>query len=247
MSATHKPAIILVRTQMGENIGAAARAMSNFGLEDLRLVAPRDGWPNPVAFPSAASGEYILDQLRVFHTLEEATADLHHLYATSARPRDLHKRTLTPHDTAREIHTHTAAHLRCGILFGPERTGLTNEETVLAHTLVHIPTAAQNPSLNIAQACVVLAYEWFAAQAIMPALPPRKKRTQEAPATQEELHGFFDQLEKNLDRVDFFKTKAKKPVMWQNLRSYFVRSQPTTQDIQTLRGVIRELSTRRTN
>jgi tRNA/rRNA methyltransferase len=239
------PAIILVQPQLGENIGAAARAMANFGLRDLRLVAPRDGWPNDKAFQMSSGAQFILEQARVFPDTPSAVADLRYLLGTSARDRRMIKPVDAPRDAVAHLLREAGSGTHCGILFGAERTGLTNEDIVLCDRLVAIPTAPDYASLNLAQALVVLAYEWFVAQA--PEAGPKGTTGPQAnpvlqparPATREELHGFFNHLEQELNEADFWKNPDKKPLMWQNLRNIFTRSQLTEQEVRTLRGVVR--------
>lgn len=236
------PSIILVRPQMGENIGAAARAMSNFGLTELRLVAPRDGWPNPKAYEVAAGGRAVLEAAQIFTSTAEALAGIHTAYATTARPRDMMKPVALCHEAIQSILLKARHGQRCAILFGPERTGLINDDVALCDSILTIPTATDNPSLNMAQAAVVAGYEWArASQLGMDENWDKKDRDQEIPATKEELQSFFDHLEPSLEAVEFFKSPDHKPVMWRNLRNYFVRSTPTSQDVRTLHGIIRAL------
>lgn len=236
------PAIILVRPQLGENIGAAARAMSNFGLGELRLVAPRDGWPNPKAYEVAAGGRAILEQVTLFENVEQALADIHTAYATTARPRDMMKPVSLCDEAMQEILACRQQGQRSAMLFGPERTGLMNEDVALCDRILTIATSIENPSLNMAQAVVVVGYEWAKAAGVESDDGwKRRDRAQETPATKEELQSFFTVLEQNLDAVEFFKSADHKPVMWRNLRNYFVRSAPTAQDVRTLHGVMRAL------
>lgn len=232
------PAIILVRPQLGENIGAAARAMANFGLSDLRLVAPRDGWPNPKAREMAAHATDIIDRAQVFASLAEAISDRQWLYATTARPRDMLKTVVTPREAAGQLRAHMADGLAAALLFGPERTGLTNDEIALCDTAIAIPTAPENTSLNVAQALVVVAYEWFVAEAEAPACAaPMDEPT----ASKEEILGFLDHLERALDAAHYFRTEEIRPVMWRNLQNMFTRARLTPQEVRTLRGVLRAL------
>ena len=159
-----QPAIILVAPQLGENIGAVARAMLNCGLTDLRLVNPRDGWPNPAAEAMASGAVVVLEQARVFDTVEAAIADLQAVYATTARGRDMLKPVVTPRQAVTEIHQHSQIGQRCGILFGPERAGLSNEDLVYADAALMVPLHPGFSSLNLAQAVLLVAYEWFQAQ-----------------------------------------------------------------------------------
>lgn len=249
------PAIILVETQLGENIGAAARAMANFGLSDLRLVAPRDGWPNQKARDMATTGRHILDNATLFATTKDAIADLQLVFATTGRGRDMMKPVSEPEQVMEEIITRGAEQQRCGILFGPERTGLTNDDVTLCEAIVTIPTDPDYASLNIGQSVVVMAYEWFRLQAKQqPSDTPKGFATTSSEASpvnpknrsplasKQEVQGFFDHLESELDRVDFWKVADKKPVMWRNLRGLFIRSSLTEQDVRTLRGLLRSLA-----
>ncbi|MBV8939829.1 MAG: RNA methyltransferase [Alphaproteobacteria bacterium] len=236
------PAIILVRPQLGENIGAVARAMSNFGLSDLRLVAPKNGWPNPRAYDMAVSASPLLDRAQLYATLPEAMHDISVAYATTARTRDMAKPQLVPAETALALRRAAEQGQRAALLFGPERTGLTNEETVLADGIVTIPTAPDHASLNLSQAMVILGYEWFTRGAITSDIA---RGAVYPPATKQEVESFFTQLEEYLDAVDYFRTAQKKTLMWQNLRTIFVRAAMNEQELRSVRGVIRALYARR--
>lgn len=225
------PAIILVRPQMGENIGAAARVMSNFGLSDLRLVSPRDGWPNEKAIAMAAHGEAVVQQARLFASVAEAVADCRYVFATTATRRDMPKPTLRPREAVAQCHANTA------ILFGPERAGLENEDLVLADAIIEIPTDAANSSLNLAQAVCVICYEWYNQKdSVQP-----HGGSQDL-CTREELQGFFDHLEGALEMRGYFRVAHKKPLMWQHLRSLFVKARLSEQEVRTLRGVVKALT-----
>jgi len=254
------PSILLIRPQLGENIGAAARAMMNFGLSDLRITAPKNGWPNERAYDMAGKAAPILDALKTYDDTASAMADLNYAYAMTARSRELQKPVMEPEAAARDMHQRLARGERIGILYGPERTGLENEDIVRCDAIITIPTAPDHTSLNIAQSVVVMAYEWhrhklLRAQQREPALSPRSGaslRGQEAEqeanqktATKAELEGFFTHLESELDAIDFWKNPDKKPIMWQNLRTAFIRATLTEQEVRTLRGVVRELRSRR--
>lgn len=235
------PAVILCEPQMGENIGAAARAMANFGLWDLRLVAPRDGWPNEKAAANATKAMHVIERVRVFPTLEEAVADLSLLMATTARARHMAKPVLGPDAAAEKLVRHVHAVGGAGVLFGRERWGLNNEEVALADTIVTLPVEAAFASLNIAQAVLVLAYEWRRAQGT-DALPFTADI--DPPAPKEELIGLFNHLEEALDRSGFFKTEDKRPTVVANLRTMLTRAGFTAQEVRTLRGVIASLDRR---
>lgn len=234
------PIVILVRPQLGDNIGAVARAMSNFGLRELRLVAPKNGWPNERAYDFATvSAAPILDAAVVYGTLPEALHDISLALASSARPRGFAKPVMTPPEAVRELAVFAG---KSAILFGPERTGLENDELALADAIVTIPTSPENPSLNLAQSAVVMGYEYWRAvnrDALTPSI------INDPPATKAELSGLFTQLETYLDSVDHFRTPAQKPVMWQNLRNIFVRAQMSGQEVRSMRGMIRALYQRR--
>jgi tRNA/rRNA methyltransferase len=231
------PAVILSRPQLGENIGAAARAMANFGLSDLRLVAPRDGWPNEKALSMAAGAANIIEAARVFDTLAEALGDLHLVYATTARERGVAKTILTPAAAAEHLRAAAGAEQKTGLLFGGERSGLDNEEVALATALVTIPTDVAFHSLNLGQAVLLLGYEWFKAADQTPA-----ERTDHGPyhkqATREELFQLFEHLEDELDRAGFLYPPDKKSAMSRNLRALLHRAAMTDQEVRTLRGVI---------
>ena len=233
------PAIILVGPQIGENIGAVARAMLNCGLEDLRLVRPREGWPNPKAQAMASGADRVLEAARLYPTVEEAVADLHRVYATTARRRDMVKPVLTPRQAVIEIHQQAREQKRSGVLFGPERIGLINEELTLADVLLTVPLNPEFTSLNLAQAVLLIAYEWFQAGDETPGRYTPDTGAQ--PATREELFGFFGHLEEALDKRRFFKTPQLRPSMVKNLRNLFHRAELTEQEVRTLHGVITAL------
>src|SRR5262245_3470255 len=192
-----QPAIILVRPQLGENIGMAARAMLNCGLSSLRLVKPRDGWPNPKAERAASGADVVLDKARVFDSTADAVADLEHVVATSARNRELAQRIVTARRAASEIRRWIGEGRRVGILFGPERTGLTNDDMVLADTVLSIPLNPQFSSLNVAQAVLLVSYEWAASADAT--RPERMSDHATRPATKDELKNLFAHLERALD------------------------------------------------
>lgn len=233
------PTIILIRPQMGENIGAVARAMKNFGLSELRIVAPRDGWPNPAAEAMAAGGEEIVKSAKLYATTGEALADLHYVYASTARDRRLQKPQLEPRAAIGDVTEKTGQGQKVGLLFGPERSGLDNEDIALAHAIITIPTSPDYPSLNLGQSAVVLGYEWWCAQQGEQA--GQKTETSEPPATQAEIHGLFDHLEQTLDKTYFFKRDEKKPRMWRNLRTTLLKAGFSSQEVHSLRGAIAAL------
>lgn len=236
------PAIVLVRPQLGENIGTASRAMLNFGLSDLRLVAPRDGWPSDRARAAASGADLVIDRARLFASSEEAVADLDFVIATTARTRDMTKPVLTPAAAAAKLREAIAAGGRAGVMFGPERTGLENDEVVLADALLMVPVNPAFASLNLAQAVLLVGYEWFKADDRT--ATERIDTLQTRPATKEELIGFFEHLERELDRFGFLKPPEKRPSMVRNLRNLFQRAAMTEQEVRTMRGVVASLTRR---
>ncbi|MDP1750049.1 MAG: RNA methyltransferase [Reyranella sp.] len=234
------PVIILVRPQLGENIGMAARAMLNCGLSTLRLVAPRDGWPNPKAQRAASGADVVLEQTVVFDSVAAAVADLERVVATTARNRELTQRILTPRHAAADMHGWIGEGERVGILFGPERTGLENDDMVHADTALSIPLNPQFSSLNIAQAVLLVAYEWAVAEDETPAERMSDHATR--PATKEELQNLFDHLERALDQSGFLRNKDMRPSMVLNLKALLQRAEMTEQEARTFHGVIKFLS-----
>jgi tRNA/rRNA methyltransferase len=244
------PVMILVRPQLADNIGMVSRAMANFGLEHLRLVAPRDGWPNEKARIAASGANLIVDAAHAYPTLEEAVAGLNWICATTARQRDLAKPVLTPEQAVAEMRRRIGEGQRCGILFGPERNGLETDEIANADAAVMAPVNPSFASLNLAQAALLMSYEWMKAgtagtlgrvttyeQPVQPGLRTRGS----LPATKEELMGFFEQLERELEAQGFFNPPEKRPSMVQNMRTMFTRMQATEQEIRTLRGIVKTL------
>jgi len=241
------PAIILVEPQLGENIGTAARAMANFGLGDLRFVNPRDGWPNASARRAASRADHVFDRIRVFDSLADAVADLGFLIATTARSREIVKTVRGPASAASILRGHAAAGTGTGILFGRERVGLFNEEISLCDEIVTLPVDPRFASLNIAQAVLILGYEWRRSglseeDGGLPFQTPNPSR----PASKDELLGLFEHLERALDAVTFFRPAEKKPVVVQTLRAILTKASFTEQDIRTMRGVIAALENRPT-
>jgi tRNA/rRNA methyltransferase len=230
------PVVVLVEPQLGENIGAAARAMANFGLSRLRLVRPRQAWPNDKARMMAAGADRILDGAALYETLEAAIADCSFVLATTARAHDQAKPVVGPAEAAALMAPRIAAGENVAILFGRERNGLENDEVALADRIVTLPVNPAFASLNLAQAVVIVAYEWFklSSDEKLPFAMPQKS----APAPKEQLLAFFASLERELEKVEFFRPPDKRETMQINLRNIFTRMQPTRQDIQTLHGVI---------
>jgi tRNA/rRNA methyltransferase len=230
------PIVVLVEPQLGENIGAAARVMANFGLSRLRLVAPRQAWPNPKASMMAAGADRVLDAAQLFDTAAAAIADCAFVLATTARAHDQAKPVVGPEAASRELAPRVAAGETVAIMFGRERIGLLNEEVALADRIVTFPVNPAFASLNLAQAVTIMGYEWFklAANGALPFVMPRKSGS----APKEQLEAFFAGVEQELERVEFFRPAEKRDTMLINLRNIFTRMQPTQQDIQTLHGVI---------
>src|SRR5580704_3023384 len=230
------PIVILVEPQLGENIGMAARAMGNFALTRLRIVNPRDGWPNISAQRAASGADHILDHVELFDTVEQAVADCSLLFATTARAHDQAKPVVAPEAAAREISAGIAGGGTVGILFGRERYGLQNEEVALADRIVTFPVNPGFASLNLAQAVLLVGYEWFklATSGALPfAMPERSER-----ASQHQMQAFFDNLVRELDKVEFLRPAEKRETMLVNLRNIFTRMDPTRQDMHTLHGVV---------
>ena len=237
-----EPAIILTRPQMGENIGAAARAMLNFGLTDLRLVAPRDGWPNPkaIAMASGAAGQ-VLDRARVYPSLAEAMADIDYAYATTARGRELTKPVLTPASAMADGRARTAEGQRIAVIFGPERAGLENDDVARANAIITVPVNPDFPSLNLAQAVLLTGYEW-ARETLPPEPAPHGRRPDgEAPATRIEIEKLADHWEERLADAGFFFPPEKAPAMKLTLRNLWSRLPLTRADTRIFHGMLRQL------
>ena len=234
------PTIVLVRPQLAVNIGMAARAMANFGLSDLRLVAPKGGWPRTDRYreqaeAAAAGATGLLDRARVFATLGEAVADLHAVYATTARERGQGKPVLSPDAAMAAWAAPILAGERRGLLFGPERTGLDNDEVALADAIVTFPIDPAYGSLNLAQAVLLVAYEWMKHRGTT---LPFGWTERSPPAQREAVLSFFDYLEAELTRSGYFRPDDKQPVMRRNLRNIFHRLEMTEQDVRSLRGAM---------
>jgi tRNA/rRNA methyltransferase len=259
--------ITLVRPQMGENIGASARAMANFGLRDLAIVNPRDGWPSVKAADTAGKALYILDDARISESVGEAVANCQFVLATTARDRAMNLPVLNAREAMQEVAARSAHGQRCAVLFGAERTGLENEEIMLANAVVTIPVSPDYASLNLSHAVSVLCYEWRMAQplpagevgeqretgegkhASLPLIPHPKfahanfdlSHRERLPAPRAELEGLFTQLEAALDAKNFWNTPEKKPTMWRNIRASLLRADLTSQEMSTWRGIVRAL------
>ena len=230
------PAIILVEPQLGENIGTAARAMMNCALDDLRLVRPRDGWPSAKAVAAASGADWVLDRARLYPSVKAAIADLVHVYASTARDRGMVRREVTPRQAAAEMRAHTAAMESCGVLFGPERTGLLNDDITLADTVLTVPLNPGFSSLNLAQAVMVVGYEWYTTGVETPSETLHTGLSR--PASKAELLNFFEHLEEALIKNGFLRNRESRPSMVRNLRSLFQRARCTEQELRTLHGVV---------
>ena len=239
-AAAAGPAIVLVEPQLGENIGACARAMLNCGLGDLRLVRPRDGWPNPRAEAMASGATAVLDAVRLFDTTAEACADLNFVLATTARIRDMAKPALTPRAAAGAFRARVAAGQAVGVLFGPERAGLVNEDVAIADAVLSVPLNPAFASLNLAQAVLLVGYEWYQAGDETPSAALMD--TDSPPATVATREYFLARLEALLEEAGFFFPEHLGPSMKQNLRTLFTRAGMSDQEVQTLHGVLRALS-----
>jgi tRNA/rRNA methyltransferase len=232
------PVIILCRPQLGENIGKAARAMLNFGLTEMRLVAPRDGWPNPSAGPAASGADIVLANAQVYDTLADATADISHVYATTVRKRGVTKPVITPETAAQEVLGNTG---RSAILFGAERSGLESDEVNVARAIITVPINPEFGSLNLAQAVILCAYEWSKTQSL--SSPP--KTDLEPPASQFELDGLIAQLDAMLEPLNYFTLIDRAPVTRRTLRNLLTKPAWNALEVRTLRGVLTTLNRRR--
>jgi len=235
------PAIILVRPQLAVNVGMCARAMANFGLSDFRLVAPREGWPRTgelreTANAAAAGAVHLLDSAKLYETVEAAIADLNFVWATTARERGQQKRILTPADAMPETFTRIGQGEKHGVMFGPERTGMSNDEIAIADAIITFPVNPAYASLNLAQSVLLVGYEWLRASTEAKAPFENVERWPAAP--REMLTSFFDYLEDALDKAGFFRPAGKLPVMRRNLRNIFHKMELSEQDVRTLRGAI---------
>jgi tRNA/rRNA methyltransferase len=232
------PVIVLVRPQLGENIGKAARAMLNFGLTEMRLVAPRDGWPNPSAGPAASGADVVLEKAQVFESVAEAVADCGQVYATTVRKRGVTKPVVTPEEAAREVRS---ASERSAILFGPERSGLETDDVALARQIITVPINPEFGSLNLAQAVILVAYEWSKGASL--ASPPTTDLG--SPAPQDELEGMIGQLETMLEGSGYYFPPDRAPTTRRTLRTLLTKPGWTSQEVRTMRGVLSALGGRK--
>lgn len=232
------PAIILVQPQLGENIGKTARAMLNFGLTDLRLVSPRDGWPNPSAGPAASGADEVLDEAQVFNCVADAVADCHQVYATTVRPRDMAKAVVTPGRAAEEVAALTANGQKAAFLFGREASGLSNDEVSQAHKIVTAPVNPDFGSLNLAQAVILVAYELFQFTDETPEVQPAHL---EGLATAEETEGLHQHLRSELEPRGYFRSEDRAASQDRTLRNLILNAGFSLQEVQTLRGIVKSL------
>jgi tRNA/rRNA methyltransferase len=235
MASEHPPVIVLVRPQLGQNIGKAARAMLNFGLTELRLVSPRDGWPNPDAGPAASGADIVLEQAQIFATVADAIADCSTIYASTVRRRDLMIPVISPAEMADAV---AASPARSALLFGPERAGLETDEVALANAIVTVPINPEFASLNLAQAVILLAYEWSRKSTL--AQPPA--RDLEPPAKNSELEGLISQLDQALQAKDYYHPPERTRATHNTIRSILAKTGWSSREVNAVRGIIRALS-----
>lgn len=231
-----QPVIVLVRPQLGENIGKAARAMRNFGLVEMRLVSPRDGWPNPAAGPAASGADDVLEGAQVFESLAEAVSDCAHVYATTVRKRGVTKPVVTPEEAARAIHADTG---RSALVFGPERSGLETDDVALARSILTVPIDPDFGSLNLAQAVILCAYEWSKHVGSL-VQPTQEERL--PPAPQEEFEGMLEQLTAMLEARNYFLPPSRTVATKRTLRTMLTRPGWNHLEVRTLRGVLSTLA-----
>lgn len=240
-----KPVIVLVEPQMGENIGAAARAMLNCGIDELRIVNPRDGWPNERADAMSSGAFEKMPPVKVYDTTAEALADCHYTYATTARIRDMIKPVLTAKEAALDARTRESQGQKIAYLFGAERAGLSNEDVALSHAIITIPVNPDFSSLNLGQGVLLCAYEWFQIGAVKGV--PRTSTTElvaetELPAPHAELNNLYNRLEEELRAGHFFRTQEMQPGVMRNLKNMLSRAEMTSQEVNTFHGIITALT-----
>lgn len=234
------PCVILDKPQLADNIGSVARVMANFGLQELRLVNPRDGWPQERAWAMSSGAFWPLEGAKVYDTVADAVADLTYVYATTARPRETQLPVITPREAAAQAFGQAHQHLKTGLLFGAERAGLETSDIALSHAIVTIPVDPHFHSLNLAQAVNIVLYEWRLQ--VMDAPKPAFTQNMDVPAALEHMHGLYGHLEDELEKAGFFYPPEKKESMVRNLRVTLNRAQMTEQEVRTWRGVVTALT-----
>lgn len=240
------PAIILVRPQLGLNIGMCARAMLNCAATELRVVAPRDGWPNDDAIASASGAHMLLDAAKLYDTTADAVADLELVFATTARERGMVKEVYTSEAAGKRIHEKNAGRVqKCGILFGPERTGLENDDVAMANAILQIPLNPGFSSLNLAQAVLLVCYGWLSAGNVFSPGEVSAYMGATDYAKKDEIENLMKHLEDALEKGGFFRSPDQRPTLMRNIRNFFFRSGATQQDIRTLHGVFACLTGKR--
>lgn len=241
------PVIILVRPQLGLNIGMCARAMLNCAVTEMRIVTPRDGWPNDDAIASSSGAQALLDQAKIYDSTAAAVADLEFVFATTARERGMVKQVYTAEAAGKVIHQHNAdGRQKCGILFGPERTGLENDDVALASAILNIPLNPGFSSLNLAQAVLLVCYSWLSANNTFSQGDVTVYMGATDYASKDEIENLMQHLEQALDNGGFFRSRDQKPTLMRNIRNFFFRSGATQQDIRTLHGVFANMLGKRT-
>jgi len=238
-SGANPPAVILVEPQLAENIGTTARAMMNCGLEDLRLVDPKQDWLSEKAIAASSGAERILEKAQKFATLEEALADRQTVYAATARRREIVKPLMTARAAGTDMRARAKDGQKLAIVFGRERDGLTNHEIGLTNTIIEVPLNPEHSSLNLAQAVLIVGYEWFQAGYDGPETMTTFNRTK--PVSKDLLQGFFEHLESELVICGFLRNDEKRPSMIVNIRNMFQRAELTEQEVRTLHGIVKEL------
>jgi tRNA/rRNA methyltransferase len=245
------PSVVLVNPQLGENIGMAARAMANFGLMDLRLITPREGWDREKALGAASGASETVEHMTIHDSLEEGLREFNFIYATTARPRDMVKEVMTPEQAAADMHARIGRGEKIGILFGRERWGLSNDEISKADVIISAPVNPAYASLNIAQAVLLVGYEWFKPLATSLGQGTLEYQALEGPglrmpgtelASKEILYGMYDHLEEELATAGFFKSPEKRPTVMRNIRNMFAKAQLSIQEVKSLRGIISSLT-----
>ncbi|HYD17716.1 MAG TPA: RNA methyltransferase [Patescibacteria group bacterium] len=239
------PAVILVRPQLGQNIGMCARAMLNCAVTELRIVKPRDGWPNPDATAAASGAIALLENAKIFETTAEAVADLDFVVATTARERGIVKDIYTAEAAAKEIRARNTSTQRCGIMFGPERTGLESDDVALATAIVNIPLNPSFSSLNLAQAVLLTCYAWLNAENPFREEQVIAETGDTAPATKGDVENLMKHLEDDLDTGGFFRSPEQRPTILRNIGNFFFRSNMTQQDVRTMHGIFSCLTGKR--